>query len=333
MPKLIDLLLAEKKWRTDSFRLPAGLAESEALLRARSDHMRSLLAKSTAFAIDNVAQYYFANRTGPHGRMDEPDTFPNLAPPFACAFYEYTLEPAMYDVMFNEAEHRGRRCFDQVGVLIDSQDADIYRRQSAQWRELLQESSPNAHPAKWLQFASVFTRDSAERGVSAPCVLFIIAVNSEGQQTSHLRCRVWGVRDDCYDMLPETQETALSMLGRVAFPAFLANSFLHCKNVVTQQQTPPAKLSKAFQRRHSRPLFRYKTLAIEPMKEILRREGQVQTTGLKHALHLCRGHFKDYRNSGGLFGKYKGLFWWGQHARGDPEHGVVVKDYAIKLAN
>ena len=36
------------------------------------------------------------------------------------------------------------------------------------------------------------------------------------------------------------------------------------------------------------PLSRYYTLNIEPMKKVLREEGQVESHGLKHALSVCR---------------------------------------------
>lgn len=42
-----------------------------------------------------------------------------------------------------------------------------------------------------------------------------------------------------------------------------------------------------------------------------------------------RGHFKDYRQSGGLFGKHHGLFWWGSALRGTGLRGVVAKHYAV----
>ena len=32
--------------------------------------------------------------------------------------------------------------------------------------------------------------------------------------------------------------------------------------------------------------------------------------GLKRALHICRGHFKDYREGRGLFAKTHGIWWW-----------------------
>jgi hypothetical protein len=66
------------------------------------------------------------------------------------------------------------------------------------------------------------------------------------------------------------------------------------------------------------------------MKKVLETEGDIQHNGIAKALHICRGHFKDYRNSAGLFGKYKGLYWWDMHTRGTEKAGVVIKDYRVK---
>jgi len=104
---------------------------------------------------------------------------------------------------------------------------------------------------------------------------------------------------------------------------------MHCKNVQLKTQIPPAPLSKKYQKKTGRPLVKYKVLEIEPMKKVLRTEGQSETLGLKHALHICRGHFKDYSNGSGLFGKYKGLYWWESTVRGNPANGVVIKDYNV----
>ena len=47
-------------------------------------------------------------------------------------------------------------------------------------------------------------------------------------------------------------------------------------------------------------------------------------------MHICRGHFKDFREGTGLFGKLKGMYWWNQQLRGAPEFGVCDKDYQIE---
>jgi len=50
---------------------------------------------------------------------------------------------------------------------------------------------------------------------------------------------------------------------------------------------------------------------------------------IQKALHICRGHFKDYRKSG-LFGKIAGIFWWDQHARGSADCGIVKSTHVIE---
>jgi hypothetical protein len=106
---------------------------------------------------------------------------------------------------------------------------------------------------------------------------------------------------------------------------------MHCKNVYFTEEQVPDRLVKARIRR-GRPsgLVKWKVLEIDPMKQILRTEGSMDSLGLHKALHLCRGHFKDYRNSG-LFGKVKGVFWWGSSVRGSAAHGTVVKDYSVAI--
>jgi len=111
--------------------------------------------------------------------------------------------------------------------------------------------------------------------------------------------------------------------------AFTTVSFMHCKNVVQRVVAPPPKLSKRHKERHGRPLFSYRVLEIEPMKQVLRTEGRSEEIGLAKALHICRGHFKDYREHG-LFGRNKGLYWWDQHVRGSIEAGIAAKDYSVK---
>jgi hypothetical protein len=112
-------------------------------------------------------------------------------------------------------------------------------------------------------------------------------------------------------------------------PALLALSFMNCKNVEVVRHDPPTPTPR--QQRHlKKPLLRYHTLNIEPMKRVLRTEGgATESSGLKRALHICRGHFANYTDKG-LFGKYFGRFWVPAHVRGTIEEGIVAKDYAVK---
>lgn len=110
----------------------------------------------------------------------------------------------------------------------------------------------------------------------------------------------------------------------------LATSFLHCKNVTVQSTEPSLKLQKARERRGKLPLFTFKTLEIKPMTKILREEGESETKGLAHALHICRGHFKDFQQGPGLGKNHAhGLYWWDSQVRGNRQVGAVIKDYKV----
>ena len=130
---------------------------------------------------------------------------------------------------------------------------------------------------------------------------------------------------------PEWPPTELTEpISTAIFTAALTLSFLHCKNVVLKTEAPPEKLNRAYQKRHGKPLSRFHTLEIEPMKQVLRTEGKSEETGLKRAIHICRGHFADYSDGKGLFGKYHGRYWIPAHVKGTKSEGIVMKRYNVK---
>ena len=97
-------------------------------------------------------------------------------------------------------------------------------------------------------------------------------------------------------------------LNQLLGPALLAISFMHCKNVDVRPINPPERLSKRHAHEHCRPLTRYHVLNVEPMRRALTSEGDAQTMGLRHAMHICRGHFKTYTEDAPLFGKHTGTY-------------------------
>ena len=112
---------------------------------------------------------------------------------------------------------------------------------------------------------------------------------------------------------------------------FLVLCFMNCSNVKSSDATDTAGPSAKWQRRMKAPRLRYYILEIEPMKRALKTEGSIETNGIKKALHICRGHFRTYReDSAGLFGKHHGSFFIPSHVRGDLNSGAVVKDYSPK---
>lgn len=119
-------------------------------------------------------------------------------------------------------------------------------------------------------------------------------------------------------------------VDNIMSPHLFAIALMHCKNVSLRENALTEKQRRSLAKKGRRKeLVRWHVLEIEPMKQVLRTEGKSESLGLKQALHICRGHFKDYRQSG-LFGKVKGIFWWDSTVRGSSKEGVVVKDYSVK---
>jgi hypothetical protein len=136
--------------------------------------------------------------------------------------------------------------------------------------------------------------------------------------------------------------TGTDIWTRLLLTVFQTIAFMHCRNIVVEEVTPPAKLSKKHQKKHGGgPLLKYKRVLIEPMREhkVKRARGTGHGDGSKPRLHIVPGHFAHYGDccptqhepKGLLFGKYQGMVWIEMHARGDRGEGVLVHDYDIRV--
>jgi hypothetical protein len=181
---------------------------------------------------------------------------------------------------------------------------------------------------KWIVAAYVFVRIDlrSKKTLLGPLLRYSYSVSEDGQMLPGASPSMLARSADL--LSPEF----VTNTSTIVFPAYFANSLLHCRNVSQIIHAPPEKLSRARQRRHreAKPLVTFRTLSIEPMKRTIQHEGSSQTVGLKRALHLVRGHFKQYRGDRKLFGRWEGTYFWNPHARGTLAAGAVAKDYNIK---
>lgn len=267
---------------------------------------KEFLDQSEIFNIDNVAKYLI--ETSSQENWDLSVDFPNIAPPFDNFFMEYTIPPKIN----NEGTVTDHPLAGtQVGLLFISNS----------------EKPPSLSPLRWVYNVSIFHKNK-QFFVQLPFVA-IGFVDNSGKALSYSK------EFNKYTIIQyaSNEDAKIFNVNHVvdifqgyAFPAFLAISFLHCKNVTIINNQP---IHGKRDRHKKRSLVTYKTLEIEPMKQILRTEGRSEETGLKLALHICRGHFKDYREGRGLFGRYKDIYWWDSQVRGNLSEGIVDKDYQI----
>ena len=260
--------------------------------------------------IDNVAQYV--------GRIKGNIDVPTLAPPFRRFWIEYSVP-------------QDGSWMKDIGAEFSVYDDPLWV--CRQDNELIKcGGAPPGSKSRWILIVQAWIRARLPTELLAYPMMFAYHVGSDGEIIG--RCGAVDDRDgqplvsgDVWDR--QFSDSTVNELDWVLWPCAVAISFGHCKNVRHVEHIPGGKLEKARLKRGRKPTLRYYTLEIDPMREVLRREGHSDTLGLKQAMHICRGHFKDYRQSG-LFGKIKGVFWWDQAVRGTAEAGVVVKDYSVK---
>lgn len=135
-----------------------------------------------------------------------------------------------------------------------------------------------------------------------------------------------------YHALPKHQQQQISeaLQNEWQNPFMFCLSLLHCRNVeVVDAPAPPAPILKQ-RAKKGIPYIQYKTLEVKPLRKVYRNGERQNGEAEPKALHFVRGHFKDF-TAKGLFGKYKGVYWWDSVVRGDASKGIIDKDY--KLSN
>ena len=132
------------------------------------------------------------------------------------------------------------------------------------------------------------------------------------------------------ESLPRDLSGLATWLVGLLHPALFALSLSNAKNVTMTDDQLPRQVRRAREMQHFAGLT-IKTLEIGPMQRAAAMSASTRTDGeILTALHLCRGSFATYGEDRRLFGKYSGTFWRPAHLRGNPDGGVVAKDYAIK---
>ena len=132
------------------------------------------------------------------------------------------------------------------------------------------------------------------------------------------------VKDAAHPDIESIKAVAYALSAPVMFSVCLLN----CQNIELVNR----KVSRQYRRqmeRNGKPIIKFKTLNVEPLKSRVRQETPAGESQIKRALHICRGHFAHYGPERKLFGKYEGAFWRPMHVRGSKKHGEIVKDYRV----
>lgn len=110
--------------------------------------------------------------------------------------------------------------------------------------------------------------------------------------------------------------------------ALWALLLLSCKNVTTVESQPCYRNNKR-QKDPSRVVHRELHVQVPPGRK---RSHSLSESDEKvgTAFHVRMGHFADYTQGKGLFGKYHGKYWIPAITVGDVDYGTVLKSYKLE---
>jgi hypothetical protein len=127
--------------------------------------------------------------------------------------------------------------------------------------------------------------------------------------------------------LPKDESMQAAAASLVAWTTL---SMLNCANIATVEHKAPEAFQKARAKNGKKPFVSYHTVHVDLDKTPRQVTApSLPGDGTTPRLHKKRGHMKDYRRGKGLFGRYKGVWFWGDMTAGSAEAGVVVSDYEV----
>lgn len=292
---------------------------------------------------DNVTDHFFQSSKNEYSSFGD---FPILAPPFESFFIETRKPIHMNPKSYPEGNDLLQTS--RWGILVESVNMEKYRKEKNEEYEKLLNKCPNKEAinnlrsSKWglsiqlIQQKSKYEISTIDinLGLFLDYTGKVILINYNLSpkyepiiREARERKIVKGVENFNLNEIREILAKGLIMFH--IFPLLLAISFMHCKNVELKKVSPDPKLDKKYMKNHKRKLVEYHVLEIDHMGKTLSVSDNMSLGGIKKAGHICRGHFRDYRETG-LFGKLKNIYWFDQHWRGDKNLGIIHKDYKVK---
>lgn len=293
----------------------------------RSEYKNDL-RDSVIFTVDEIARYYWQSEKTDWNLMN--GDFPNVAPPYEDFFMQYTIPKGKIyaeegEVVVEDEEHYGFR---------------FIARKMEKDEKYIINGKDVADNVRWLLGFQMYAYIDRYDAVKRDDTKFTLGIDDMGQAVP-----IWGdptqpmlidISNDRKELFLDKEQRMqwVNLVFSLLHPCLLAISFLHTKNTnVVSSETMRRNMTKSQKRHEGRkrggePYYEYHVLDIRPLREILRKEGIEHSDGIAKAAHLRRGHFRDYTEGRGLFGRVKGLFWFDStFVKGT---GKVDKEYNVR---
>lgn len=271
----------------------------------------------TAVPVDvsEVGNWYYKEAEIPI--LDFRKDFPTLVSPWMAAVYEYKFPQYFHSIT---ADKKGwynapfvslygqNLCAVLTQEKITNDFQSYLQGESEIWKEI-----KNQYPTDTVSFRQTLIIFIGDKHEIKPIATIITLLDQDGR---YLKMAI------PEDFVNKKHQDAIRNL---LYPIYFAINLMHCKNVRTVDTVVEPKLRK-LRLKVGKESFAWKQIVIDSMRKRVAdasHGGKGNTVNL--ALRIARGHWKDYTNGKGLFGKLRGRYWWD-----DIADGSLGRNYAIK---
>lgn len=256
--------------------------------------------------VTNVAEWYFSESEIDLVNLRD---FPCVISPFRWVWMEYNI-PKIWKIKVDNKWQLHRTQYPdetRCGVLI-LQDSlpENYVGSTPLESYLLstfKEGLSDYKPPRFLQYTYYFISDRERLKTPMTCNTY---VDEDG--------RILGTMAK-WDDVVGNESGAQNFQRTWGYSVYFSISLMHCKNVRVDDSPMPEKVIKK-RLKSGKPYVPFKTIYIDSIRKQSKESHSGQHVGgsVMRAIDILRGHFKDYTQGKGLFGKYHGRFWWNERA-------------------
>ncbi len=276
----------------------------------------NMLKKATVIHADNVMHYYAVDIEDEKGLRSQLGV---QVPPFEHTWIEFTC-PTTY-LLDGEIIDWPIAGFRRAGVYMDRKDL---KEQEFRW---------HIDFVMFLEFSDQVVRvPDGDEWNRFPVVLGEFELLADGTAGE----------DDIIRIVEQPLSMAIELRTMIDWARqivtdvmLLSLSFLNCRNVSLESETPTARAQTAQERRRNiwpKPEHEFRTIHVNPFKSLKTRASAATPTGIHQRTHIVRGHFHTYTEERPLFGRpgLFGQFWIPQRLQGRAD-GAIEADYQIDV--
>ena len=186
--------------------------------------------------------------------------------------------------------------------------------------------------AKWMVTVSCAFQFSAEVFILLDSLLAYFVDDKAQMMTSLMNNRSFNLdflvgEENQQKVYKELMTLSVDHLTYTA----MALNLLGCKNISSEESPAGPAIQRKRAKHGKEPLTTFRTLTYAvpgqaPGKQTYKK--LIEHAGERRAFHTVPGMTRDYTENG-LFGKFKGIFYFKAHTRGTKDAGEIVKDYKV----